>query len=339
MKCEIAMSSFEKINYNLRPNKCIERKMLCEALGRLSFLESMHKYQYIGFGSAYFADFSLFHKNLGITKLISIEAEEAKKLRFEFNIPYAGIEMKYGHSSTVLPNLELEKQKNIVWLDYDDRVSDYMFSDIDTFFSNAMPGSTFILSVNVEEELMKLGTDEKEFKMTQKEFKLSALIERIGKARIPNEFMDLNFNTKNMIGVVYEMFSRQIATSLNTRNGENEGQIKYRQLFNFTYSDSSTILTIGGVIFDKSQEAKIKEMDFENLPFIRSDSEPYRIQSPNLTFREIKALDKALPDGLEIERGGRFKNKKLQAIPLIPTDIRNYASIYRYYPHFTEATL
>ncbi len=63
-------SSFEKINYNLRPNKCIERKMMCETLSRLSHLEHLHNYRYIGLGSPYFSDFSLFHKNLGITELI-----------------------------------------------------------------------------------------------------------------------------------------------------------------------------------------------------------------------------------------------------------------------------
>ena len=78
------MSSFEKINYNLRPNKCIERKMMCEALGRLAFLEYLENYRYIGFGSPYFADFTLFHRSLGITKLESIEKEESKKSRFEF---------------------------------------------------------------------------------------------------------------------------------------------------------------------------------------------------------------------------------------------------------------
>src|ERR1700761_6192677 len=111
-------SSFEKINYSLRPNKSIERKMICEAFTRLSLLDHLSNYRYIGMGSAYFADFILFHRNLGMTNLISIEKEESKKARFEFNKPFSCIDIKYGNSSTVLPNLELEKSKNIVWLDY-----------------------------------------------------------------------------------------------------------------------------------------------------------------------------------------------------------------------------
>jgi hypothetical protein len=334
----MATSSFEKINYNLRPNKCIERKMMCEALGRLSFLEHLHKYRYIGFGSPYFADFILFHKNLGIKDLVSIEKEEGKKNRFEFNIPYSGIKMHYGQSETILPNLQLELKKNILWLDYDDRISTFMFSDVDTFFFNTKPGSFFILSVNVEEERMSLNSTDLVNKATLKEFRLNELINRIGKDRLPNEYSNLLMTTKNLTAVTYEMINRQIATTLINRNGANENKISYKQLFNFTYRDSTTILTIGGIIFDDSQENQINKMDFNNLSFIKNGEESYKIQSPNLTFREIKALDKALPDSIKLEKG-KFLNKKLQSIPLIQSDIENYAKIYRYYPNFTETNL
>jgi hypothetical protein len=59
--------SYEKINYSLRPAKSIERKMLCDAFRRLSAFGKVENYQYIGFGSTYFSDFSLFHKALGIS--------------------------------------------------------------------------------------------------------------------------------------------------------------------------------------------------------------------------------------------------------------------------------
>lgn len=331
-------SSFEKINYNLRPNKCVERKMMAEALGRLSFLEHVENYRYIGFGSAYFADFVLFHKNLGIKDLISIEVEESKKLRFEFNIPYSGIKMHYGHSNKVLSNLELDLKKNIVWLDYDDPISDFMFSDIDSFFDSAMPGSFFILSVKVEEDFLPIASLEENPNKQLKEYRLNELINRVGKARIPNEYMDVQLSTKNLTAVTYEMLNRQIATSLLNRNGKHKNLIEYKQVFNFTYKDGISILTIGGIIFDSSQKVLVNKMNFESLPFTTDNHVSYKINSPNLTFREIKALDKALPDTLETSHG-KFKNKKLQAIPLIANDIENYAKIYRYYPNFTEANL
>ena len=311
--------------------------MMTEVLGRLSFIDHLDNYRYIGFGSPYFADFSLFHKNLGITDLVSIEKEESKKARFEFNIPFAGIRMEYGNSETILPNIELHVKKNIVWLDYDDKISSYMFSDINTFFSNTLPGSFFIVSLNVEEDFMK-PVESEEAKTTLKEFRLNELNERIGKERLPNEFKDLNMTTKNLSEAAYEMINRQITTSLKNRNGNNKDKIRFKQVFNFTYKDNATILTIGGIVYNKSQVKAVNKMSFEKFSFYSNSKEAYKIQCPNLTYREVKALDKALPDDLEIING-KFKSKVLQSIPLIETDIKNYAKVYRYYPNFTETNI
>lgn len=331
-------SSFEKINYNLRPNKCIERKMMSEALGRLSFIADLDTYRYIGFGSPYFADFILFHKNLGIKDLVSIEQEVAKSKRFDFNVPYSGIKMKYGHSNTVLPNLELSLTRNIVWLDYDDKVSGFMFSDINTFFSEAMPGSFFIISVNVEEDFMRIPENKEDNQPTLKEFRLNQLIERVGKERLPNEIMEQNMNTKNLSNATYQMIKRQIATSLLNRNGKKKDFVEFMQVFNFSYKDNATILTVGGILFDKSQKVAVRKMGFNKLPFYSDKDESYKIQCPNLTFREIKALDKLLPSVLE-RQGVGFKNDAFNKIPLIVTDVEKYAKVYRYYPTFTEANI
>ena len=58
--------SYEKINYSLRPAKCIERKMLCETFRRLSIFGKVETYSYIGFRCTFFSDFALFHKSLNI---------------------------------------------------------------------------------------------------------------------------------------------------------------------------------------------------------------------------------------------------------------------------------
>ncbi|MES2113097.1 MAG: O-methyltransferase [Bacteroidota bacterium] len=332
-------SSFEKINYSLRPNKSIERKMMCEAFNRLTLLDQLSNYRYIGMGSAYFADFILFHKTLGIHDLVSIEKEAAKKARFEFNKPFSCIDIKYGNSSTILPNLGLEQKKNIVWLDYDDKISDFMFADIDTFFINSAAGSLFLLSVNVEEDYLpqKAGVEQNP---SQKEYRRDEMLRRVGYERLPNEFIDWNFTTKNRTFASFEMIRRQIDTTLITRNISTKDKVTYKQLFNFIYSDNATILTVGGIIYDESQKDKVNEMAFSSLDFICEKEDSYRISAPNLTLREIKALDKALPDkdNITMEKG-KFKNKKLQEIPVIQTDIQSYAKIYRYYPNFAEALI
>ncbi len=96
-------SSYQGINYSLRPGKATERKMLCEAFRKLSFFRKLESYQYVGFGSTYFSDFSLFHKSLGLKNMISIEQNTQDCYRFEFNKPFKCIDLRLGHSNNILP--------------------------------------------------------------------------------------------------------------------------------------------------------------------------------------------------------------------------------------------
>lgn len=90
--------SWRKINYELRPAKNIERKMLSEAFRCLTSFGSVSSYRYVGFGSHFFSDFKLFHRSLGITQMISIEDNKEYKERFTFNIPYSCIKLRFGNS-------------------------------------------------------------------------------------------------------------------------------------------------------------------------------------------------------------------------------------------------
>ena len=65
-------ASYLKVDYNLRPAKQIERRMILDTfhnLGTVGF--PIRDYKYVGFGSIYFVDFAMFHKLLGIRKLLS----------------------------------------------------------------------------------------------------------------------------------------------------------------------------------------------------------------------------------------------------------------------------
>jgi hypothetical protein len=87
------MASFEKINYLLRPSKQVERKLIIEALPRLSKADYfLNEYTYLGLGSVYYADFILFHKYLFIDDMICAE-EDAIPKRMDFNKPYEFIRL------------------------------------------------------------------------------------------------------------------------------------------------------------------------------------------------------------------------------------------------------
>ena len=62
--------SDQLINYQLRPSKSIERKMMCELVKQIQIIEGTNELRYIGMGAKYFTDFLLFH-NTGSMFFIS----------------------------------------------------------------------------------------------------------------------------------------------------------------------------------------------------------------------------------------------------------------------------
>ena len=108
-------ASFDVINYSLRPNKNIERKLIFESLRLMDNLFEFSSYRYVGMGSLWFVDFILAHKMLHINNMVSIERPEYAK-RVEFNKPYNCISIEAGDTTHVLPTIDLQKQLDLVWL-------------------------------------------------------------------------------------------------------------------------------------------------------------------------------------------------------------------------------
>lgn len=83
----------DKINYSLRIQKNIERKLFGDIIRSMSFFGAVEEYRYIGFGSCYFKDFSMFYEDFVITEGISIEIDNAlfaskKDIRAEIFIQF-----------------------------------------------------------------------------------------------------------------------------------------------------------------------------------------------------------------------------------------------------------
>ena len=207
----------ERINYTLRPAKHVERKMLCETFARLSALDNLRNFRYIGMGSAYFTDFCLFHKAIGLTKLLSIESEDEgyQKKRILFNIPYSCIEVKFGLSYDVLPKLPKSKWQNkcIVWLDYVEKLKDKMLGDIDIVIFNLKPGSIFLLTVNIERE-DQIKEDLQGLKITDQEYRIKMLEENVGKDNVPLRAYDMNLNVENNKLIIREIVNNSILNSI-----------------------------------------------------------------------------------------------------------------------------
>lgn len=101
------------INYQVRPAKSVERKMMCELVKQIQIIRGIDELRYIGMGAKYFTDFLLFHNEFGVSDMISIEGERERAVRYEFNKPLKNIQMIYGTTNEVLPQIEgFERKMN-----------------------------------------------------------------------------------------------------------------------------------------------------------------------------------------------------------------------------------
>ena len=312
------MDSFEKINYGLRPAKSVERKMLCDCFRRLSPIARVDMYRYVGFGSPYFSDFSLIHRALGITDLVCIEKATQKKDRFELNRPYGSIELMWGESTELLPELDWHP-RTILWLDYDGMLNADGLADIATFCRSCTPGSLLVVSVNAHPNG---GTDQQ---------RLAVLRDRVGAGKVPHDAHGKPLGGWDLAALCRRIIEAEIKGTLSGRNGglSPNAHLSYTQLFNFNYRDGARMLTTGGLVYDVGQENLVSYCGFDQLDFVRRGAEAYEIVVPNLTFREMRHIDAQLPSapGQEVDA------------PLQAKDLEAYRAIYRYFPRFVEAEL
>ena len=327
------MSSFTRINYKLRPAKSVERKMMGEAVMKLSVFYPLRSYQYVGFGSIYFADFSLFHKALGIGTMISIEHDPLAKSRVEFNKPFACIDVKFNPSTVVLPTIDLNVP-SIIWLDYDGKLDTNVLSDINTVIANSIAGSLFLISVNAH-----AGSNSEDDKtVSVHDYRLKKLIEQVGKTKIPMNIEGKDLSAKNLPKVIRNIVTDQIEEALLNRNGalSNGEKVKFQQIFNFLYEDGAPMLTVGGLLLNESQQQAFSTAEFSKLDYCRMDSDIYKIEVPMLTTKEIVHLDSILHAAFDFN-SNTLKLPSNPNIFLPEEDIVKYAKIYRYYPTFAEA--
>ena len=311
--------SFERIRFDLRPSKSIERKMLSEAFGRLSALSPLDHYRYVGMGSTYFSDFTLFHKTLGIQDMVSIEREVHSKGRFEFNCPYRCIRLEFGESTSVLSRLEWDSP-TILWLDYDGKLSRGILEDVKHACAKAGSGSVVTVTLNVHpahrgrDTLLKLEDD-------------------VDEDKVPIDVKPKHLVGWGLASVCRRIVVNEIQETLKERNAgvKDADRMRFQQLFHFQYRDSARMMTVGGILYQQKHASEIEKCGFDQLWFVEHGAEPCRIHVPCLTYREIRRLDMLLPcDDPEDLAGPDW---------LPPEDVKRYARIYRYFPTFAEAEL
>lgn len=319
------------VNYNVRPCKSIERKMMCEIISRLTSFSSLNDYRYIGMGAKYFADFSLLHKEFGIHKMHSIEinSSEKNKKRFEFNKPFNCIKMEFGRAGDILNStcLRWDKIKNIIWLDYDGGMISSQFQDVETCINKADTGSVIFISFNAD-----LGDEFKNTTSPQR--KLEIFSSRIDNEMLVKLISPKDISDKLIDQTINKMFNMVVKNKILERNSTmlNEcDKYQCQQLAYFKYKDSkATMLTIGWIIYKNADTGRFQNCNFSDLEFYNSSDQPYDITVPNFTYKELTVLNRNMPNmEYPITEADFFSEDEVKA----------YYKIYKYYPTTFETSV
>lgn len=314
------MNSAKYINYDLRPAKFVERKMFVDVLNNIIGVNS-YEYQYIGLGGLFFTDFKLFHKELSISKMISVEGgSKIDFKRIEFNNPFNFIDVIEGHTTDLLDDdekINLE-EKSIVWMDYDNYLQEFMFEDITHIFKKINCGSVYIFTCN---SILKNSDG--------KTYSLDELKEEYG-GYVPYELTQKDLTDNNIHNVIVEMIQRHVVETLTDRKSIAGDNLKAYPLFKIKYAErgGAPMLTYALVLEEEGIDI-VDKYSLSNFDFViqRGKTDFFEIELPNVSYIERKLIDKT------------NKNKtrpitKKSAVD--PSEIERYRKLYKYLPSYFD---
>lgn len=312
------MNSPKRLNYETRPAKFTERKMLLSSFLRVCN-QYKDKYQYIGLGGLAFTDFKLFHKELHINEMYSFEGGSFSMDKLNVNCPYSFINIIKESSTEALPKIDLTK-KSLVWLDYDDSLENFMFEDLAILMNKLPVGSIYLMSCN-----RQLKSDDSGEIYTVEEFR-----EKFG-GLTPFNVTEKDLSGGEDFNTIRKMLAQLINKTIKdrSRNGEN---IKFQQLYNILYQENrgARMFTFGGVITESDKT--FEELNQSDFDFIKNDDSVYKIDIPNLTSKEIDLINKNISndDGLKDIIDKRIATE---------IEISKHKDIYKYLPNFYDVRL
>jgi hypothetical protein len=272
----------------------------------------------------WFVDFILAHRQLLIGNMISIEKDDAK--RAAFNRPFKVINVEEGETQNVLPSLDIDQQRLIVWLDYDKGLTSPVLDDTNSVCSRAGTGSIVLVTLNANVSSLRDQKNEHGEAISEKQY-----LRRFGRDLIPDPLPPEAIETQGypifLARILFEHIRRVIRKA-----GRRE---KFVPMFNYHYKDGATMITVGGMIANDRDaydlNARLSDLNIEHV----TGETQFRIDVPVLTFKEKIALDTILPSAEALTKA----DVEALGFSLKQGQIDSYKKYYRYYPTFAELVL
>ena len=302
------------VDYTLRPAKALVRRLVIEAVDRVDPVTPVSQYRYIGMGSTYFRDFHLVHRRLRIDNMISLEHHQRARDRVEFNIPLSCIKLIMNSTSAAIPDLDLEKQADFIWFDYESKCNASVLADLRELIYRCVPGTFIVVSVNAEPDAEE------------------TLQEWIAGSNMDIDDVELPSDRKGVANLSYTMLAKRIEESIFARNQGKQADttLSFEQLLHIVYKDSVQMLTFGGMLVTNEMKSALDDCRVHELEYVRQKKASFNAKMPFLTRREINYLLKLLP------KGDTDAHEAARAIGISKREFRQFESIYRYAPLFVE---
>ena len=244
--------SHEKVQYELRPAKQVERRMLLHSFHELRNLGySVSSYEYTGLGSIYFVDFVLFHRYLGLTRMTSVEGDSDIKKRVKFNRPYKLIDVVVpDEMSAQIARLSAER-RHILWLDFDSILTKELLDTVHLAAMQLSVQSILLITVDVEPP----GRPEDGPKKWN-----------------PTTWMRYyrrEAGAHFWRGISKKDFARAALPRTNARilqsvidQGLRDRDVDFIGMFSFLYADGHHMLSVGGMIGTNEDRRRIRSQQF-----------------------------------------------------------------------------
>ncbi len=311
-------SSFNVVNYNLRPSKAIQRALVFEGLQLLSNTLSLPKALYVGMGSVWFTDFMLAHKSLHIRDMISIECDEIGYKRAKFNRPFKTVDVKEGNTRDELPKLlsdgKMTSRPWVCWLDYDGSIGEGELEDIRRMIEKAPNNSILLITANARAS-----------NIADRPIDRPGIIQNLFEAVVSDE-LDKDSCSAKKFPITLSSLLHDYMMSIFSKSGR-QGQCI--RTFNIIYEDTSPMVTVGVVLSAGTSTSMIKDIvESPDWPALIS----MKIEAPHLTLREADKLQAELPRRQGLTR----KSVQRMGFDLKDEQIKAFEKFYKYYPAYVE---
>lgn len=329
------------VPYALRHNKFVDRRVFIELLGRIERFSPLDDHVYISMGGASLEDHRLAHAHLGLTKMLSFDAEDWVVARQRFNKPVDYVQVEKFTSGELIGNWSAELHRlgfggapNVaVWLDFTaPKELGSQLRELNQLLNNLQPTDIVRMTVNASASALyapqkdngKLETADI-FRRKRLEKLENRLDEYLPDGITPEDMTDQRL--PSVIARAIEMVALDAFPSSSAQ--------AVLPLSSIAYSDGQQMLSVTMVVLDRQDiERFMSQTRAESWPYFSAGwTDIHSIAIPDLTVRERMFINERIPQepSQVCQLLGFAFNDDLQ---LSEKFMMQYQKYYRYYPHF-----